>query len=194
MAARSKTAGGRRGEIIGAATRLFTQHGVQAVTTRMIAAEVGISQPSLYAHFPTKQALVEAACTGAFEALAAHMAETLERTSGPAALAGLARAYVDFALCQPQAYRIAMMDEAAYDYADGAENPAMAAVAGVYRIYRSAVARERGAGLGEVDQDMLAQSLWLSLHGLVSALIARPDFSWCDRDRLVEFHIARLLA
>lgn len=183
---------GRRDEILGRALKLFSKHGVHAVTTRQIALAVGISQPSLYAHFPTKQALVEAVCVRAFEALYKRMIETLQRIRGPAVLAKLARAYVDFALDQPDAYRIALMNEETYEYPDGPPNPAMQAGATAYRIYRSAIVRELGANLSELDRDMLAQSLWVSLHGLVSLLLARPTFHWCDRERLIEFHIKRL--
>ncbi len=56
------------------------RHGMQAVTTRQIAAAVGVSQPSLYAFFPNKQALEAEVCTRAFEEL------TSRTTAGLAAL------------------------------------------------------------------------------------------------------------
>ncbi|MBI1200472.1 MAG: TetR family transcriptional regulator [Phenylobacterium sp.] len=185
-------AGERREEVLAQATRLFAEHGVHAVSTRQIAQAVGISQPSLYAHFPTKQALVEAVCVRAFEALSARMIEVMGRIEGPAVLDELARAYVDFALAEPDAYRIALMDEGAYETPEDGPNAAMAAGGAAFKLYRAAIVRELGAGLGEVDQDMLAQSIWASLHGLVALLIARPTFDWCDRERLIAFHIARL--
>ena len=44
----------RREEILAAALKLFTEFGLYAVSTRQIAQAVGISQPTLYAYFPTK--------------------------------------------------------------------------------------------------------------------------------------------
>jgi AcrR family transcriptional regulator len=51
-----------RERILVEASRLFAVQGYHGTTTREIAAEVGISQPSLFFHFPTKKAIVEELC------------------------------------------------------------------------------------------------------------------------------------
>lgn len=43
--------------ILAAAQRLFMAHGYRAVTTRQVAQAVGLTQPALYHHFPTKEDL-----------------------------------------------------------------------------------------------------------------------------------------
>lgn len=48
-----------RGRILIEASRLLSLNGYRGTTTRDIAAAVGISQPSLFFHFPTKRAIVE---------------------------------------------------------------------------------------------------------------------------------------
>jgi AcrR family transcriptional regulator len=48
----------RRREILDAATRMFSQGGFNRVSLADIAAEVGITQPGLLHHFPTKAALL----------------------------------------------------------------------------------------------------------------------------------------
>jgi AcrR family transcriptional regulator len=48
-----------RERILIEASRLLSVHGYRGTTTREIAAAVGISQPSLFFHFNTKQAIVE---------------------------------------------------------------------------------------------------------------------------------------
>jgi AcrR family transcriptional regulator len=48
-----------RRRILIEASRLLSVHGYHGTTTREIAAAVGISQPSLFFHFPTKRAIVE---------------------------------------------------------------------------------------------------------------------------------------
>jgi AcrR family transcriptional regulator len=48
-----------RERILVEASRLFAVQGYHGTTTRQIAGAVGISQPSLFFHFPTKKAIVE---------------------------------------------------------------------------------------------------------------------------------------
>lgn len=46
--------------IVGAARALVDSEGLAAVSTRRLAAELGVSGPSLYNHFPTKDQILEA--------------------------------------------------------------------------------------------------------------------------------------
>lgn len=50
----------RRQAIIEAAVKLFSERGFRGVTTREIATEVGVTEPVLYQHFPSKQDLYSA--------------------------------------------------------------------------------------------------------------------------------------
>lgn len=50
----------RRAGIVAAAIRLFSERGFRGVTTRELAAEVGVSEPVLYQHFATKRDLYTA--------------------------------------------------------------------------------------------------------------------------------------
>jgi TetR/AcrR family transcriptional regulator len=59
----------RRESITSAAVRLFSEYGFRAVTTRRLAAAVGISEPVLYEHFANKQELYDAVHDRMFEAL-----------------------------------------------------------------------------------------------------------------------------
>jgi AcrR family transcriptional regulator len=49
---------GRRGEILDAALGVFAEKGYEAGTVRDIAARVGVSEPALYRHFPSKEAVL----------------------------------------------------------------------------------------------------------------------------------------
>ena len=50
----------RREEVLETALTLVSEHGVAGASLRKLAAELGISQPSLYHYFPSKDALVSA--------------------------------------------------------------------------------------------------------------------------------------
>ena len=52
-----RTAEERRSEIVSAALRLADALGPDRLTTEVIAAEVGVSQPAIFRHFRTKQAI-----------------------------------------------------------------------------------------------------------------------------------------
>lgn len=187
--------GPRREEILAAALRLFSEHGMRAVTTRQIAAAVGISQPSLYAFFPNKQALVEEVCTRAFEELTARITAGLDALKrGNANICKLGRIYVDFGLANPDAYRLAFMAEKPEptQAVSSGNDPMLAAGLKAFYLLREAVGLTVGAGLPPQELELLAQSQWAALHGLVSLLLARPNFPWRKQNRLIEFHIERV--
>jgi AcrR family transcriptional regulator len=50
----------RREEVLETALTLVSEHGVAGASLRKLAAELGMSQPSLYHYFPSKEALVSA--------------------------------------------------------------------------------------------------------------------------------------
>lgn len=60
----------RRSDIVDAAARLFAEHGYDAVGIDDIGAAVGISGPSVYWHFPNKQAIAGAVAVMAAERFA----------------------------------------------------------------------------------------------------------------------------
>ncbi len=53
----------RQIEIIEAATKLIGEKGIQNLTTKNLAAEIGFSEPALYRHFDGKTAILEAVLT-----------------------------------------------------------------------------------------------------------------------------------
>lgn len=181
----------RREEILAASLRLFGERGVHGVSTRQIAQAVGISQPTLYAYFPSKDHI-------AAELSARAFAELERRLSGPhfayteAGLAEAFKTYVDFGLENPDAYRVAFMIEAPPppEGVPVAKKPGE----GAFDVLRRAIRHMHAEGLIATDHpERLAQSAWAGMHGLVALLIARPQFPWVDRDELVDAH-TRMLA
>jgi AcrR family transcriptional regulator len=54
VATQRKSAQARKAEIVATAIRLAGTHGPDRVTTQQLAHEIGISQPAIFRHFPTK--------------------------------------------------------------------------------------------------------------------------------------------
>ena len=183
--------GERREEILQHAQHLFAAHGVHSVSTRAIAEAVGISQPTLYAYFPKKSDILWEVCARAFRTLR-DVGRGLELDGDP--LEHMIRAYIAFGLEQPDAYRIAFMMELSDDEKheleahQGEERPGLDAFAGLRRIVASRL------GADHPDLDIAAQSVWAGMHGLVSLLLVRCGFPWAEREALVDWHVAALMA
>ncbi|WP_269713856.1 TetR/AcrR family transcriptional regulator [Caulobacter sp. NIBR2454] len=185
--------GERREEILAAALRLIGEHGLHGLSTRQIADAVGVSQPSLYEYFASRDEIVDELHDRAFLLLVQRLEGFVPVATTPREqLAEYLRVYVDFGLQNPDAYRVAFMIEGAArpkPLADPAAKPAMQA----FDRLRQGVADLHADGLTIGDDPVaLAQSLWAGLHGLVSLLIARPGFPWVERDTLIEGHLAML--
>ena len=100
-----------RGEILDAAERLIVRAGdAGAVSVRAIAAAVGVSPPAIYLHFPDKDALVFAVCERRFEEFDATLEAAGATTDDPVeSLRRRGRAYVEFGVEHPEAYRVLFM-------------------------------------------------------------------------------------
>jgi AcrR family transcriptional regulator len=70
-----------RDEIKDVARRLMTEHGTAAISTRMIAREMGLTAPALYHYFSSRDELITDLIVDAFNALADAMQEAGERAA-----------------------------------------------------------------------------------------------------------------
>ncbi len=180
-----------RDEILAAATALLEETGnEEAVTLRAVARGVGISAPSIYAHFPDREAIVDAVVDDAFSEFAAALqhasdaaADTVDR------LRGLCTAYLDFAERQPNRYRLLFGrrnlagDRAGRPFAkirtDGFDL-LVDALRGCVEAGRSTSADPFGD----------ATAIWVALHGYAVLHAGLPAFPWpagtATVDRIVD--------
>ncbi|MFB4295807.1 TetR/AcrR family transcriptional regulator [Actinomadura sp. NTSP31] len=77
-------AGDTKAALVDAALRLFAQNGFAGTSIRAIAREVGLSESALYAHFPSKKAIHEAAMRVAGPLVAVVALEETPAGAGPA--------------------------------------------------------------------------------------------------------------
>lgn len=193
--------GERREQILEAALHLFAQHGMAHVSTRQIAQAVGISQPSLYAHFRTAHEISAELCLRAFERLGQVSRAVMAEPGTPAEhFRRLGQAYIRFGLDHPDMHRMAFMIEGNEQTAAlvrEAKDPIMAVGEGAFDMLRGVIAAMLASDTGGADPatvELEAQSVWASVHGLTSLLIARPAFPWVDRDRLIAHHLNTISA
>src|SRR5207249_11360994 len=81
---------GARQRIVAAARRHFLAHGFRGVTMDDLAAELGMSKKTLYAHFPGKAALLEAMLLDKFRSVEADLTRIASECPS------------DFAACLPR--------------------------------------------------------------------------------------------
>ncbi|WP_433219604.1 TetR/AcrR family transcriptional regulator [Dactylosporangium sp. CS-047395] len=140
--------------IVAAARELAETQGWEAVTTRRLAERVEYSQPVLYSHFKSKDAIMAAVAVEGFAELAVelHAAGGLEE---------VARAYLDFAERRPALYDA--MFSHAVDLAFASEQTPPQLRAGFEALAGAIAPYTRGEDLG-----LLTETLWAGLHGLAT--------------------------
>jgi len=192
---RRARSGERREQILEVALRLFGERGAGNVTTRQIALAVGISQPSLYAHFASADAIAEELCVRAFDALHARFAAKLIDVDDPwQRIDILGRSYIEFGLEHPDMYRIAFMPtretapppDVTFDLATC--DPGMAAGLHAFAALRDPVVRI--CGRDDAAIGVISQAIWALVHGLTALLISKPYFPWAERETLIEAVLA----
>ena len=185
----------RRDEILVAAKELFLRDGFEATTIRRIADVVGVSAPALYLYFKDKDAIMLALCDQTFRSLIEVMEGMEQQELTPIErLRRCGAAYIHFALEHPREYWLTFMSgntpqeikrrghkpESFDPEAPGSQGAI--AFAKLMAIFREI----ENSGLQlNYPVDTAAELVWMSLHGLVAALINNPEFNWTKRDLLI---------
>ncbi len=96
-----------RAGILANALRLFAERGYDAVGTQEIVDAAGVTKPTLYHHFGSKQGLLDALLSAHFDGLLARVAEAADyRHDLPLTLTRVAEAYFTYAAEHRQFYRM----------------------------------------------------------------------------------------
>jgi AcrR family transcriptional regulator len=154
-----------RAEVCRVAEVLFARHGVEGVTMREIAAELGWSSTTAYRYFRNKEEILAAVRAAAFNRFC-DVIETATRSSADPrkSARNVGQAYLGFALENPDAYRM-MFDVSHADVTGNLE--LAAAIARSLRTMEAYVTPLVEAGILQGDPKALGQMLWAAAHGLV---------------------------
>jgi AcrR family transcriptional regulator len=175
-----------RDDLLAATERLMIESGgADSVSIRAIADAVGVTPPSIYLHFPDKEALIVAVCERHFEIFDSVIEQAGATVDDPVeSLRRRARAYVRFGLDNPEPYRILFMSRTGGD-----RRLEVITGAGGRAFQHLVDAVQRAIESGDfrtVDSTFAATALWTAVHGITSLLISLPDFPWPDVDALVD--------
>jgi AcrR family transcriptional regulator len=164
----------------------LSERGYEGLTMRAVADRVEYSVAALYKHFADREELVRALCASDFYAFAQVLnarrgAREHTETDPIERLRGIARSYAEFALQHPEQYRVMFMaplpiEPAGIEYGDPERD--------AYALVAHAVQRAQEAGHFEgLDKDLVAQTLWAAMHGVVSLEITHL----CAKKRHIPF-------
>ncbi len=163
----------RRDVILQCAADLFAKQGVAATTVREIAEAVGILSGSLYHHFASKDAIVDAIVTSFMDDLVGRYDDVLASTDDPGdRLRGLVEASIATSAEHPHATEIYQNDARYLQAADGSTVVRESARA-VRRAWLGVL--EQGAATGVFRSDvpvkviypLLRDGLWLTARWFV---------------------------
>ena len=172
-----------RMKILDAARLLFAAQGYEGVSMRAIAEKIEYSPTLIYQYFADKETLIKELCYADFGALAERLHETLQIADPVERLRQCGREYVRFGSAYPNHYRLMFMtplpvkgDKAEWEERHG--NPESDAYALLQLLVQKAV--EEGALRDpHADANLVAQTLWAGLHGVIALEIAmRCDSDW----------------
>ena len=173
-----------RERLIDAAERLFAAHGLEAVTLRQLAAEIGVSPMTPYRYFADKNAILAAVRARAFnrhaEALEAAYAAAGDNPEGASEAVG--KAYVDFAFEHPEAYKLM------FDITQPNERDYPELVAAGDRSRRTMTRHLEALALaGEIEGDpgLVGHMYWSALHGPIMLAFSGKLTPGYDAPRII---------
>jgi AcrR family transcriptional regulator len=172
-----------RTRIIDVAREMFAAEGFEAVTMRRIAERIEYSPTAIYFHFRDKEALLRELCDTDFAKLAHQFADIARIADPVERLRQAGHAYVRFGIDNPNHYRLMFMTPHPPLNPEDSEiergNPEEDAYAFVKSIMADGVAQGR-FGRGGGDIELLAQTVWAGVHGVISLHIAKCNDGWVD--------------
>lgn len=171
-----------RTKILDSARELFVAQGYDGVSMRAIAERIEYSPTVIYQYFRDKEALVTELCHADFLGLAEELAESQQMEDPVERLLQCGQAYARFATTYPNHYRLMFMDPLpkrndevkAAEYKGKPEFDAYALLLGQVQA-AAAAGRLRDAA---ADPELVAQTLWAGIHGVVSLEIALGCDKW----------------
>ena len=171
-----------RTKIMDAARALFNEKGYEGVSMRQIAQKIEYTPTTIYGHFQDKEELFLQICHEDFAKLAASFLKVAKIADSIERLRKIGQIYIEFGLENPNHYRTMFMEphppvseemtrlmgkgnpeEDAYEFLHGTVSEAMQA--GAFREELK-------------DVDLIAQTVWAGVHGVISLQIAKSVDPW----------------
>ena len=168
--------------ILDGAREAIDQLGYQAFSMRRLAEKIGYSPGALYLYFKTREELLNCLVDEAFDKLLEVVDQVHDSKDAVRSLKNKLRAYVEFGLRFPQHYQLAFLTPPTGERAAPRRPPHAS-----FDLLRDAVRRcKEEERVPWPDVETTSQILWVTIHGITSLLIVRPNFPWVEREGLID--------
>ncbi len=170
--------------ILNAARELFVSEGYDGVSMRKVAEKIEYSPTAIYIHFKDKDELFHELCHQDFARLATIMQQRGISPDPVERIHQIGQLYVEFGIQYPNHFRLMFMTPHPVRELDDRDlqtkgNPELDAYAFLRQTVEEAIKTGRfRASL--TDADLISQTLWAGVHGVVSLGIAKCNDGWVD--------------
>ncbi len=178
-----------RQHILDAATELFVSEGYQNVSMRKIADKIEYAPATIYLHFKDKREIVETIAREVFEDLTDKL-QTLDKSiSDPleALRAGL-KCYILFGLEHPHHYLLTFGPDVEMNQGPEMTATDLAGLETLEQLRNSLIRCMEAGQIRHHDPDVLAQTIWMSMHGITQMLIClrkEPHFPMAPDEAII---------
>ncbi|MDJ0942565.1 MAG: TetR/AcrR family transcriptional regulator [Kiloniellales bacterium] len=176
------------------ALAIIEAEGVEALSLREVARRLGVSHQAPYKHFPSRDHILAEIVARAFESFARHLDARPRRADPQDDLAGMCRAYLDYARAHPLQYRLMFGDL----LPDLKKHPDMMRQARhAFALLNDCLTRlsaRAGAPASESAVALDALFVWSGVHGLARILQSRAAQTLELPPDVVEAAAAHLVA
>ena len=147
----------RRAKIISAARRIAELEGWSHVTVRRLSDEISYSQPVLYAHFESREGILDAVAIEGFQEIGLALEKARKRAKSGHAVESVAAAYLEFAASSPALYEVMFSLSLSVPFGDATTPPELHfAFVQLLELFQGQ----------DSKADVLAELFWASLHGI----------------------------
>lgn len=147
----------RRAQIISAARRIAEQEGWPNVTVRRLSDEISYSQPVLYGHFESREAILAAVAVEGFREIGVSLEKARKRVKRGSPVEAAAIAYLAFAAASPALYEVMFSLNLSVKFDDAATPTEL------HFAFSQLTALFEGQS---AKPEILSELFWASLHGI----------------------------
>lgn len=173
-----------RDKILDAARELFVTEGYEGVSMRKVADKIEYSPTAIYLHFADKEELFRELCHRDYARLAEVFRSSVISTDPIERIRQIGAIYIDFGLQYPNHYKFMFMTPHPPHEPDEVDREVMGnPEQDAYAFLKWAVQQAIDAGCFQDefrDAELVSQTLWASVHGVISLHIAKGTDPWVE--------------